>query len=167
MQQSSEGYTYAQLSYVMLYGINLTNPRLCRRDSNGAVTCGSSAALGSDAWILYTPGGGSSYDDAFLSINVGTGVSLVKRYAGCMDQLMTSGNARGNGENPMKRFACWASCVGIASAVALAFFRLPTRGEIEQLREQVAALQAQVTRSTDNVGSKVRRPGDGHVTVRG
>ena len=82
VQQASEGYTYAQLSYVMLYGTNLTNPRLCRRDSNGSVTCGSNAAVGTDAWILvHRAVAVAMVTGAFLSINVGTGVSVVKRYA--------------------------------------------------------------------------------------
>jgi hypothetical protein len=82
VQQASEGYSYSKLGYVILYGINLMNPRLCQRSTgNGAVTCGTSALLGGDTWILYSPGGGTDYDDAFLSINVGSGVSLIKRYA--------------------------------------------------------------------------------------
>jgi hypothetical protein len=81
LEQGSEGYTFTKLSYVMLYGMNITNPRLCRRTSTGSVTCGTKASVGSDAWILYKPAGGGQYDDAFLSVNVGAGVSIIKEYA--------------------------------------------------------------------------------------
>jgi hypothetical protein len=81
-----------------------------------------------------------------------------------MEQLMTPGSALGNEEKVVMRFA-WALCAGIASVATLALLTLPTQGEIEQLREQVAALQAKVSRSTDNVGSEIRRPDDRHVTL--
>jgi hypothetical protein len=81
VQQAGEGYNFTNLSYVMLYGINITNPRLCKRNGSGTVACGTNAAIGSDAWILYKPAGGNQYDDAFLSVNVGSGVSLIRRYA--------------------------------------------------------------------------------------
>ena len=80
LQQSSQGYRFDKLSYVMLYGVNITNPRLCRRNSSGSVSCGTYAAVGTTAWILYKPAGGQ-YDDAFLSINVGSGTSLIRKYA--------------------------------------------------------------------------------------
>ena len=80
VQQSGEGYNFSQLSYVMLYGVNLTNPRLCRRNSSGSVSCGTNAPIGSTAWILYKPSGGQ-FDDAFLSVNVGSGISLIREYA--------------------------------------------------------------------------------------
>lgn len=81
VQQAEEGYNFSKLSYVMLYGINIQNPKLCRRGSNNATACGASSAIGSSAWILYKPAGGNQYDDAFLSVSVGSGTSLIREYA--------------------------------------------------------------------------------------
>ena len=81
LQQGKQGYTFTKLSYVMLYGVNITNPRLCRRSSTGSVTCGAKAPVGTDAWILYKPAGGAQFDNAFLSVNVGSGVSIIREYA--------------------------------------------------------------------------------------
>lgn len=80
LQQSSESYTYTNLSYVALYAINLKSAKLCRRSSSGSVSCGTSYEL-SNSWILYKPSGGNQYDDSFLWIQGNTGVSLIKDYA--------------------------------------------------------------------------------------
>lgn len=80
LQQSSEGYTYSDLSYVALYGINLKSAKLCKRNSSGSVACGSSYDLGS-SWILYKPSGGGQYDDSFVVIQGASGISLIKDYA--------------------------------------------------------------------------------------
>ena len=77
----SVGYMFSDVSYAMLYGVNLVNPRLCRRNSSGAITCGTNAAIGSDAWILYKPTGSGTYDDVFVWVNVGSGTSLIREYS--------------------------------------------------------------------------------------
>lgn len=76
----SEGYTFGQVSYVVLSGVNLVNPRLCRRAENGAITCGATAAGAPGFWILYKPAGSGTYDDLFVWVNVGSGASLIREY---------------------------------------------------------------------------------------
>ena len=76
----SEGYTFSALSYAVINGVNLNNPRLCRRTDNGAITCGATAAGAPGFWILYRPAGTGTYDDLFVWVNVGNGASLIREY---------------------------------------------------------------------------------------
>lgn len=82
LQQTSQGYGYDKLAYVMLWGSNVINPRLCRRDNfTGTVSCGTNAPLGSSSWILYKPSDGSeNFGATFLGVNVGSGISLISAY---------------------------------------------------------------------------------------
>lgn len=78
--QPQEEYTFQKLSYAIIEGVNLSTARLCRRSLSGSVACGSSANISSTAKILYKPTTGSQFDQVFLSVNVGSGISLIRHY---------------------------------------------------------------------------------------
>lgn len=78
-QGVGESYSFDKLAYVIIYGTNITNPRLCRHTLSGSVACGNSTALNCGNWILYKPAG-NKYDLPYLSVRVGNSTSLIKNY---------------------------------------------------------------------------------------
>lgn len=93
-RQVSEGYSYEQLSFVVIYGIGITNPRLCRNNSPGSsivFACGANAVIGSNkisgkpnAWLLYKPVGDRT-DFPFLNVSVSGSNIAIKNYIAFWD----------------------------------------------------------------------------------